>query len=82
MGISIKGADEEVAEAGIRAMEDFYHSVGMPVNLVELGIHPTDEQIEEMAERCAAACGERTGSAKKLNRQDMARIYANAAKKL
>lgn len=80
MGISVKGTDEEIAEAGIRAMEDFYRSIGMPVNLDELGVHPTDEQIEEMAERCAAASGNRTGSAKKLSREDMIRIYTNARK--
>lgn len=51
------GTDEEIAEAGIRAMEDFYHEIGMPVNMRELGIAPTDGQIEEMAERCMAASG-------------------------
>ncbi len=80
MGISIKGTDEEIAEAGIRAMEDFYHSIGMPVNLDELGIHPTDEQVEEMAERCVVASGNHTGSAKKLSRDDMIRIYTSARK--
>lgn len=78
MGVTLEGTDEEVAEAGIRAMEDFYHSIGMPVNLRELGIHPTDTQIEDMAKRCMAAAGTRTGSAKKLNQEDAARIYTNA----
>lgn len=78
MGIAAGGTDVEIAEAGIRAMEEFYRSIGMPVNLEELGIHPTDGQIEEMAERCLAACGSNTGSAKKLTREDMIRIYTNA----
>ncbi len=78
MGIAAEGSDEEIAEAGIRGMEEFYHSIGMPVNLEELGIHPTDRQIEEMAERCMAACGSHTGSAKKLAKDDMIRIYTNA----
>ena len=78
MGIAAEGSDEEIAEAGIRALEEFYHSIGMPVNLEELGIHPTDRQIEEMAERCMAACGSHTGSAKKLAKDDMIRIYTNA----
>lgn len=80
MGISIKGTDEEIAESGIRAMEDFYRSIGMPVNLDELGVHPTDEQVEETAERCAAASGSHTGSAKKLSREDIVRIYTNDCK--
>lgn len=80
MGISIKGTDEEIAESGIRAMEDFYRSIGMPVNLDELGVHPTDEQVEETTERCAAASGSHTGFAKKLSREDIVRIYTNDCK--
>nr|WP_325211982.1 iron-containing alcohol dehydrogenase [uncultured Oscillibacter sp.] len=78
MGVAAGGSDEETAEAGIRAMEEFYRSIEMPVNLEELGVRPTDGQIGEMAERCLAACGGRTGSAKKLTREDMIRIYENA----
>ena len=59
-------------------MEDFFRSIGMPVNLNELGIHPTDVQIEDMANRCMIAAGTGTGSAKKLNREDAIRIYQNA----
>ncbi len=78
MGVTAEGTDEEIALMGIRAMEEFYHSIGMPVNLEELGVRPTDEQIEEMAERCMAASGARTGSARKLNKADMVCIYKNA----
>lgn len=78
MGVSIKGTDEEIAEAGIRAMEDFYHRIGMPINMKELGIEPTDEQIRKMAQRCMAACGSRTGSAKALTEEDMVLIYTRA----
>ncbi len=78
MGVTLDGTDEKVAEAGICAMEDFYRSIGMPTNLNELGIHPTDAQIEDMAERCMIAAGTGTGSAKKLNREDVVHIYQNA----
>ena len=78
MGITAAVPDEEVAELGIQAMEDFCRSIGMPVNLEELGVRPTDRQIEEMAESCLAACGSSTGSAKKLTKEDMIRIYTNA----
>lgn len=80
MGVTKEGTDEEIALAGIRAMERFYHSIGMPVNLEELGIRPTDEQIEEMAKRCVDASGAHTGSAKKLSEEDMIRIYMDARK--
>lgn len=78
MDVTAEGTDETIAESGIRAMEDFYHSIGMPVNMKELGISPTDTQIREMAERCMKACGNHTGSAKKLTLQDMIQIYKNA----
>lgn len=78
MGVTGAGEDEEIAEAGIRAMEDFYHEIGMPVNMKELGIAPSDRQIREMAKRCMAACGSHTGSARKLSEEDMIRIYENA----
>lgn len=67
--------DMETAEKGIRAMEDFYHSIGMPTNLRELGIYPTDSQIRLLSESCASACGGSRGSAKLLFREDMEKIY-------
>ena len=78
MGVTAGGSDEETALLGIKAMEEFYHSIGMPVNLKELGIHPTEEQIQEMAEGCLKASGSATGSAKKLDLQDIIRIYQMA----
>ncbi len=78
MGITIDGTDEEIAEAGITAMENFYRSIDMPINMRELGISPTDEQISEMAYRCLAACGNSLGSARKLSVEDMIQIYKNA----
>lgn len=78
MGVTAGGSDEETALLGIKAMEEFYQSIGMPVNLKELGIHPTEEQIREMAEGCLKASGSATGSAKKLDLQDMIRIYQMA----
>lgn len=75
MGVQLKGTDEEIAEAGIRAMEDFYHQIGMPTNMKELGIEPTDEQIHEMAVSCMAVCGGKGGSAKVLKLEDVEKIY-------
>lgn len=78
MGITSEGTDIEIAEAGIHAMEQFYHRIGMPVNMRELGIKPSDHQILDMANRCMAACNNRTGSAKKLTLEDAVEIYKNA----
>lgn len=78
MGVTQMGTEEEIAEAGICAMEQFYHSIGMPANMRELGIAPSDEQIFDMANRCMAASGNHTGSAKRLTVDDMVQIYKNA----
>ena len=78
MGVADQGSDEEIALAGIEAMERFYHAIGMPINMKELGIQPTEEQILEMARRCALACGGQKGSAKVLKEADMAQIYRMA----
>lgn len=77
-GVENVGTDEEIALAGIEAMEDFYRAIGMPTNLRELGIAPTEEQICEMAHRCYVASGGPKGSAKKLDESDMAAIYRMA----
>ena len=70
--------DEETALKGISAMEEFYHKIGMPINLQELGINPTDEQIEQMAESCSNGAGGVIGAAQKLHKDDMIAIYKNS----
>ncbi len=81
MNVEAKGNIEEIALKGIEAMEEFYHSIGMPTNFKELGINPTDEQLNDMAARCAWAAGGLQGSAKILLKKDMYEIYkmANSA---
>jgi alcohol dehydrogenase YqhD (iron-dependent ADH family) len=78
MGIKPAESDEKTALLGIAAMEDFYRSVGMPTNLRELGIEPTDEEIEKMAEGCMKACGKPSGSAMVLGKEDIIEIYKMA----
>lgn len=78
MCVDIAETDEETALKGICAMEDFYHAIGMPTNMKELGIHPTEKQIDEMATRCVKATGGCQGSAKVLYKEDMVNIYKMA----
>ena len=78
MGVE-KGTDEmETALRGIEAMEDFYRSVEMPVSIRELGVDPTDEQLHELAEKCSHFRKRTIGCVKKLDVDDMYRIYKNA----
>ena len=67
--------EEQIALEGIASMEEFYHRIGMPINMRELGIEPTDEQILAMAKSCAEAAGGCKGSAKVLYCDDMVSIY-------
>lgn len=78
MGVEDSGNPEDTALAGIRTFEDFLHEIHMPVSMSELGIHPTDEQIEELAEKCSIASGDKKGSAKVLHKADMLEIYRMA----
>lgn len=78
MSITEDGTDEEIALKGIEAMEEFYHSIHMPINMKELGIAPTEEQFHEMAKRCEEAAGGSQGSAKILHEEDMYQIYVTS----
>lgn len=69
---------EETALAGIRAMEDFYRSIHMPVNLRELGVDATDEQIRELARKCSFMGTRKIGSFRALDQSDMEKIYFTA----
>lgn len=69
---------EETALKGIEAWEEWCHKIGMPTSMTELGINPTDAQIEEMAEKCAAAGNGHVGFFKTLYKEDIIKIYTMA----
>lgn len=73
-----EGTDEEIALKGIVATEDFFRKIQMPTNMRELGISPTNEQITELAKKCAITTGNNLGSAKVLHEEDMRAIYEQA----
>ena len=70
--------DEKAAVAGIEAMENYYQSVGMPTSLCELGIHATEEQIKEMADKCSFYGKRTVGVMKKIGAPEAAEIYRMA----
>lgn len=78
MGVNEEGTDEEIAIKGIRAMEAFFREIKMPTNLRELGIHPTEEDLSEMAHKCALGVNGAKGAAKVLREADMLEIYKMA----
>lgn len=69
-------ADEtEDALAGIKAMEQFFQEIEMPISISDMGITLTDEQIETLAYKCSFENQRTIGAIKKLNTEDMAKIY-------
>lgn len=78
MNVEEVGNDEEIALKGIEAMEKFYHSIGMPTSIKELGLELSDADIEKLADQCCDACGGHKGSAKVLYREDIVKIYKMA----
>ena len=74
-GLGRTGDDKADAERAVLAMEDFYRKIGMPTSLKELGVEPTDMQIDELAVKCTFF-GKRTiGAFKVLGKEDIAEIY-------
>ena len=69
---------DSLALSGIKAMENFYHSIDMPISLTELGITVTEEQIEELAEKGTFGQTRTVGIVKKLDKQDIIQIYQAA----
>lgn len=79
MGVTNDFSDpEKTALEGIRKMEEFYRSIHMPINIRELGVELTEEQVEQLAYKCSFM-GKRTiGQFKVLDRNDMEEIYRMA----
>lgn len=78
MGVAPSEDKEAVALAGIAKMEEFFRSIKMPTSLKELGINPTEAQLEELAHKCSIATNDALGSAKVLHEADCLAIYKMA----
>ncbi|QHQ60936.1 iron-containing alcohol dehydrogenase [Anaerocolumna sedimenticola] len=69
---------DKTASEGIKAMEHFYWSIGMPTSIRELGIEVTDEQIHELAFKCSFQNTRTIGRFQVLNMEDMEEIFRMA----
>ena len=72
--IPLDGGPKTAALRGIEAMEEFYRSIGMPVNIHQLGCDLTEEQIDTLAEKCCFG-GRTIGLFKILRQEDIRAIY-------
>lgn len=72
-------SDMEASEAGIKAMEQFFRSIGMPTDIHTLvGKDITDAEIEEMAQKCTNGDTTTIGGLKILHAADIVKIYQMA----
>ena len=69
---------DATALAAITAWETWCHSIGMPTSLTELGVHPTDAQIEEMAKKCVFGRNGHIGFFQPLTKEDIMAILQMA----
>ena len=72
------GDAEYTAQKSIEAWENWCREIGMPVSLRELGVMPSDLQIEEMAEKCVATGKGQIGFFKALHKDDVVKILEMA----
>ncbi|NMB10713.1 MAG: iron-containing alcohol dehydrogenase [Firmicutes bacterium] len=63
---------EKTALEGIRRMEAFFQSIGLPIRLEELGI--PDDRLEEMARKCRKGADGTVGNFVKLTTEDVLSI--------
>lgn len=66
----------KTALAGIKATEDFFKSLGMPVSLKELDV--TEDSIDEMAEKCTFFGTRTLPGIKELGKEEIAEIFKRA----
>lgn len=64
---------KRTALEGIRRLEEFFSSIGLPVTLKELGIE--DDRLEEMADKATDSNTNTLGNFVKLDRDDVLEIY-------
>lgn len=69
---------EATALKGIAAWDEWCHKLGMPTSLSELGLEPTEDDLEKMAEMAVATGGGEIGFFKKLNYEDVLAIFKNS----
>jgi len=71
MGVSAEAkTDEEIALAGIEALEDFIIEIGLPVSLQDLGVNENTD-LKEIADSCALM----PGSYKKMTHEEILGIF-------
>lgn len=80
LGVEAGANDVETANRGIDAMENFFHSIGMPTRISEMGITPSDEDLHELAYKCTFMDTRTIGQFVVLDKEAIYEIYKKAVK--
>ena len=77
MGVTNDFSDTKAtALKGVEAIERFFHSIGMPINILELiGRQATDKEIQTLVEKCSRGGKMNIGAMEVLTPKDMTAIY-------
>ena len=78
MGVTPTGDDAADAMAGVEAFEGLMRKLGMPTNLRELGVTPSEEQIKDLTYKCTFEGRRTIGQFKVLQAADIEAIYRMA----
>ncbi len=79
-GLRRTASPERDAEETIKAFENYFSSIHMPTSLKELGINPTDKEIDELAEKATFWGGRTLGAFIILGKDAIKAIYTAARK--
>ena len=84
MGVTHDFSDTKAtALKGVEAIERFFHSIGMPINILELiGRQATDKEIQTLVEKCSRGGKMNIGAMEVLTPKDMTAIYRLANERL
>ena len=67
--------DKKASLAGIAATEDFFREIGMPTSLTELGLSPSQEELDTLAWKCSFQDTRTIGDIRKLGLAQIREIY-------
>ncbi len=78
MGVQPGADDMETANRGIDAMEAFFHFIGMPTSIGEMGITMSEDDLRELAYKCTYMDKRTIGRFVTLDKQAIYEIYKRA----
>lgn len=71
-------SSKETAILGLEKLNAFYKAIDMPTNMRELGINPSDKEIEELSIKATNFGGRLIGNTIGLDKDDLIKVYKSA----